>query len=179
MAVKSWETKPCCLLLPISHLAKISGQRATLISQECIAGNIIPKYPFGKATLKSFGWHIYFLSKQVYIILGRFRIKYRGHVNKTRWFSGKESAWNAGDSDSISGSTFCPANWLICTIFLDSIHMHWYTIFVFLFPAFFTLYDRLYIHPHHYKWPNLSFLWLIVQCIYLPQLLYPFICWWI
>ena len=108
MAVKSWETKPCCLLLPISHLAKISGQRATLISQECIAGNIIPKYPFGKATLKSFGWHIYFLSKQVYIILGRFRIKYRGHVNKIRWFSGKESAWNAGDSDSISGSGRSP-----------------------------------------------------------------------
>ena len=75
--------------------------------------------------------------------------------------------------------SFCPANWLICTIFLDSIYMHWYTIFVFLFPAFFTLYDRLYIHPHHYKWPNLSFLWLIIQCIYLPQLLYPFICWWI
>ena len=108
MAVRSWEAKPCCLLLPITHLAKISGQRATLISQECIAGNIILKYPFGKATLKSSGWHIYFLSKQVYIILGRFRIKYRGHVNKTRWLSGKESAWNAGDSDLISGSGRSP-----------------------------------------------------------------------
>ena len=30
------------------HPAKISGQRAILISWECIAGNIIPKYPFGK-----------------------------------------------------------------------------------------------------------------------------------
>ena len=108
MAVRSWEARPCCLLLPISHLAKICGQRATLISQECLAGNIIPKYPFEKATLKSFGWHIYFLSRQVYTILGRFRIKYRGHVNKTRWLSGKKSACNAGDSGSISGSRRSP-----------------------------------------------------------------------
>ena len=27
-------------------------------------------------------------------------------------------------------------------------------VFVFLFLAYFTLYDRVYVHPHHYKWPS-------------------------
>ena len=44
----------------------------------------------------------------------------------------------------------------------------------------FTLYNRLYIHPPYYNWlkcvPFHS--WVIFHCIYVPQLLYPFICWW-
>ena len=38
---------------------------------------------------------------------------------------------------------FCPANRFISSIFLDSIYMHYYVIFVFLFLTYFTLYDRL------------------------------------
>ena len=37
----------------------------------------------------------------------------------------------------------CPANGFICIIFLGPIHMCSYTIFVFLFLTYFTLYDRL------------------------------------
>ena len=37
----------------------------------------------------------------------------------------------------------CPANGFIRTIFLDAIHMRSYTIFVFLFVTYFTLYNRL------------------------------------
>ena len=41
----------------------------------------------------------------------------------------------------------CPANRFISTIFLDSIYMHGYDIFLFL--TYFTLYNRLQIHPSH------------------------------
>ena len=39
----------------------------------------------------------------------------------------------------------CPAP------FLDSIYMCQHTVFVFLFLTYFTLYDRLQVHPPHYK----------------------------
>ena len=52
----------------------------------------------------------------------------------------------------------CPSNRLICTILLDSVYRRKYTIFVFLFLTYFTPYDRLWVHPHHYKWPTLRFL---------------------
>ena len=46
----------------------------------------------------------------------------------------------------------CPATMFISTIFfLDSIHMCQHTVFVFLFLTYFTLYDRLQVHPPHYK----------------------------
>ena len=35
--------------------------------------------------------------------------------------------------------------------FLDSIYMCQHTVFAFLFLTYFTLYDRLYVHPPHYK----------------------------
>ena len=35
--------------------------------------------------------------------------------------------------------------------FLDSIYMCQHTVFVFLFLTYFTLYDRLCVHPPHYK----------------------------
>ena len=35
--------------------------------------------------------------------------------------------------------------------FLDSIYMCQHTVFVFLFLTYFTLYDRLQVHPLHYK----------------------------
>ena len=45
----------------------------------------------------------------------------------------------------------CPTNSFICTIFLDFTYIHQYMIFVFLFLAYFTLYDRCQVHPHLYK----------------------------
>ena len=41
--------------------------------------------------------------------------------------------------------------------------------------TYFTLYDKLCIYSCHYK---CSFLWLILYCIHVPHLLYPFICRW-
>ena len=38
---------------------------------------------------------------------------------------------------------------VIVTIFLNSIYMHYYTVFVFFFLACFTLYNRLQFHPPH------------------------------
>ena len=38
---------------------------------------------------------------------------------------------------------FCPENRFLCTIFLGSTYMHYYTIFVFLFLTYLTLYDSI------------------------------------
>ena len=38
---------------------------------------------------------------------------------------------------------------VIVTIFLNSIDMHYYTVLVFFFLAYFTLYNRLQFHPPH------------------------------
>ena len=43
----------------------------------------------------------------------------------------------------------CPACRIIGTIFLNSIYMHYYTVFVFLFLTYFTLYNRFQVHPPH------------------------------
>ena len=43
----------------------------------------------------------------------------------------------------------CLAYRVIITIFLNSIYMCWYTVLVFLFLAYFTLYNRLQFHPPH------------------------------
>ena len=48
----------------------------------------------------------------------------------------------------------CPTPRLIRTMFfsfLDSIYVCQHTVFVFLFLTYFTLYDRLQVHPPHYK----------------------------
>ena len=47
----------------------------------------------------------------------------------------------------------CPAPRFIRTIFifLDSIYMCQHMVFVFLFLTYFTLYNRLQVHPPHYK----------------------------
>ena len=47
----------------------------------------------------------------------------------------------------------CPAPRFFITIFffLDSIYMCQHTVFVFLFLTYLTLYDRLQVHPLHYK----------------------------
>ena len=43
----------------------------------------------------------------------------------------------------------CPENKFISTIFLDSIYMHQYMIYTFLFLTYFTLYNRLQVRPPH------------------------------
>ena len=43
----------------------------------------------------------------------------------------------------------CLVYMVIVTIFLNYIYMHYYTILVFFFPAYFTLYNRLQFHPPH------------------------------
>ena len=42
---------------------------------------------------------------------------------------------------------YCLAYRIIVTIFLNSIYMHYYTVLVFFFLAYFTLYNRLKFHP--------------------------------
>jgi len=44
---------------------------------------------------------------------------------------------------------FCCLAYRIITVFLNSIYMHWYTVFGFLFLTYFTLYNRLQLHPPH------------------------------
>ena len=43
----------------------------------------------------------------------------------------------------------CLAYRVIITIFLNSIYMHYYTVLVFFFLAYFTLYNKLQFHPPH------------------------------
>ena len=71
----------------------------------------------------------------------------------------------------------CPRTRFTCTIFLESTYKQYYMIFVFLFLTYFTLYDRLLVYPHFYKWPNFIpfYGWVIFHCIYVPHLLYLFI----
>ena len=69
---------------------------------------------------------------------------------------------------------------VIITIFLNSIYMCRYTVLVFFFLAYFTLYNRLQFHPPHYNWFKCILFngWVILHCVYVPLLSYPFICWW-
>ena len=51
---------------------------------------------------------------------------------------------------------------------------------MFFFLDYFTLYNRLQFHPPHYNWFKCIIFngWGIFHCVYVPQLSYPFICWW-
>ena len=53
-------------------------------------------------------------------------------------------------------------------------------IFTFLFLIYFTLYNRFQVHPPHQNWLKCihCYGWIIFYCVYVPQLLYPFICPW-
>ena len=59
----------------------------------------------------------------------------------------------------------CPENRFISTVFLDSIYMHWYVIFIFL--TYFTLYDRPCVHPPYYNWISFVpfYVWVVFHCI--------------
>ena len=51
---------------------------------------------------------------------------------------------------------------------------------MFFFLAYFTLYNRLQFHQSHQNWFKCILFngWVILHCVYVPQLSYPFICWW-
>ena len=72
---------------------------------------------------------------------------------------------------------FCFENKFISTIFLDSVYKWYYTIFGFLFLT--SLWQTLgpsCLCKWHYFVPFCG--WLIFRCIYVPQLLHPFLCQW-
>ena len=75
---------------------------------------------------------------------------------------------------------FCFAYRVIITIFLNSIYMCQYTVMVFIFLAYFTLYNGLWFHPSHQNWFKWILFngWVIFHGVYVPQLPDPFICWW-
>ena len=74
----------------------------------------------------------------------------------------------------------CLAYRVVVTIFLHSIYMCWYTVLVFLFLTYFTLYNRLQFHPSHWNWFKCIIFncWVVFHCVYVSQLSYPFICQW-
>ena len=51
---------------------------------------------------------------------------------------------------------------------------------VFIFLAYFTLYNGLQFHPSHLNWFKWILFngWVIFHGVYEPQLPYPFVCWW-
>ena len=54
-----------------------------------------------------------------------------------------------------------------------------YTVLVFFFLAYFTLYNRLQFHPPQNCFKCILFNgWVILHCVYVSQLSCPFICWW-
>ena len=76
---------------------------------------------------------------------------------------------------------FCCLTYTVpVSIFLNSIYMHQYTVLVFFFLTYFTMYNRLQFHPPHLNWFKCILFngWVILHCVYVPQLSYPFICWW-
>ena len=50
---------------------------------------------------------------------------------------------------SIHLCLFCCLTYRVVTIFLNSIYMHEYTVLMFFFLVYFTLYNRLQFHPPH------------------------------
>ena len=73
----------------------------------------------------------------------------------------------------------CLAYRVIITIFLNSVYMCQYTVLVFFFLAYFTLYNWLQFHPSQNWFKCILFKgWVILHGVYVLQLSYPFICWW-
>ena len=76
---------------------------------------------------------------------------------------------------------FCCLSYrVIITIFLNFTYICWYTVLVFFFLTYFTLYSRLQFHQPHSNWFKCILFtgWIIFYCVYVPQLSYPFICQW-
>ena len=75
----------------------------------------------------------------------------------------------------------CLAYRVIITIFLNSIYgvsiLYW--CFSFWLTSL-CIYNLLQFHPSHQNWFKCILFngWVILHCVYVPQLFYPFICWW-
>ena len=69
---------------------------------------------------------------------------------------------------------FCFAYRVIITIFLNSIYMCYYTVMVFIFLSYFTLYNGLQFHPSHQNWFKWILFngWVIFHGVYVPQLIH-------
>ena len=83
-------------------------------------------------------------------------------------------------STSIS-TVFLLCKQFICIIFLASTYKQYYTVFLFPFMTYFTLYNNFQVHPCCCKWHYFIPFHgqAISHCIYVPHLLHPFICRWI
>ena len=75
---------------------------------------------------------------------------------------------------------FCFAYRVIINIFLNSTYMCWYIVMLFIFLAYFTLYNGLQVHPSDKNWFKWILFngWVIFHGVYVPLLPYPFVCWW-
>ena len=60
----------------------------------------------------------------------------------------------------------CPACRIIAIVFINSINMYWYTVFVFLFLTYISQYNRFQFHPPHYSWIKCIpfYSWVIFYC---------------
>ena len=107
-------------------------------------------------------------------------------------------------SISVSLILFCYTHW--CVVFLDSIYMRYYTVFVITYLTCFTWHNTLQVHPCCCKWQFfiIFYDWVgshrvrhdwsdlqvavavftlcvcvcVCVCVWDIHLLYPFICWW-
>ena len=70
----------------------------------------------------------------------------------------------------------CLAYRVTITVFLNSIYMHSYTVLVFLFLTYFSLYNRLWFHPPQLNWLKCVLFnsWVIFHCVYVPYVYVAF-----
>ena len=76
---------------------------------------------------------------------------------------------------------FCFANKIIYTIFLDSMYVHWYKIFIFLFLTSLCMTDSGLVHLYLQMTQFYSFDGWVISTVYMlliPHLLYLFLCRW-
>ena len=73
----------------------------------------------------------------------------------------------------------CPVSKFFSTIFLDSVYMLEYNIYLSLSGLLHSVWYILGSFTSLKLTQSIPFYgWVICHCVYVPQLLYPFICWW-
>ena len=77
----------------------------------------------------------------------------------------------------------CLAYKVIVTIFLNSIYMHEYTVLMLFFLSSLCIIGSSFTHVIKTDLNGFSLFFffcsrIIVHCVYVPQLPYPFVCWW-
>ena len=62
--------------------------------------------------------------------------------------------------------------------FLDCTYQWHHIVLVFLCMTYFTKHNAPQVHPCCHRWQNfISYSWVVFHYMYIPHLLYPFICW--